>query len=354
MYRSRGISSGGAVSLQAAVVIVGSGQSGGRAAEALRQGGHTGRITLIGDELHPPYERPALSKEFLSSAAAEQPRLGAASWLVFASRHNDAAWQDGRRIDQAHDAVELDEGAPVELPSPDSDDRALARQLVPGGRGPSAGELSADHRGQPAPAAAPVFRRAYRGDRRWFHRSWKWPRRRVRADVRSRCWSRGLPMARGFPAPLGAFYAELSPRKGVDLRVRTAVRRITDETRPCARSHRRVATRSWRTRWSSASVSIPNVELAQTAGLEIDNGLSSMSMAVPEFTDLRRGRRHQPFQPTVRPPRAPRILAERAEPGDRRRAQHPWCCGPVRRGAVALERSVRAQPADRGHSASRR
>ncbi len=60
------------MSLNAAVVIVGSGQAGGRAAEALRQGGHTGRITLIGDEPHAPYERPALSKEFLRSAAAEK------------------------------------------------------------------------------------------------------------------------------------------------------------------------------------------------------------------------------------------------------------------------------------------
>src|SRR5580693_3030490 len=72
MHRSNGVSGGGAVSSQAAVVIIGSGQAGGRAAEALRLGGHTGRITLVGDEPHAPYERPALSKEFLSSAAAEK------------------------------------------------------------------------------------------------------------------------------------------------------------------------------------------------------------------------------------------------------------------------------------------
>ena len=44
------------MSLHAPVVIVGSGQAGGRAAEALRQGGHVGRITLIGDEPHAPLE----------------------------------------------------------------------------------------------------------------------------------------------------------------------------------------------------------------------------------------------------------------------------------------------------------
>ncbi|HEX4194887.1 MAG TPA: FAD-dependent oxidoreductase, partial [Stellaceae bacterium] len=48
------------------VVIVGAGHAGGRAAEALRAAGHAGRITLVGTETHPPYERPPLSKELLA------------------------------------------------------------------------------------------------------------------------------------------------------------------------------------------------------------------------------------------------------------------------------------------------
>jgi p-cumate 2,3-dioxygenase ferredoxin reductase subunit len=47
------------------VVIVGAGQAGGRAAEALRAAGHVGPITLIGEESHLPYERPQLSKSML-------------------------------------------------------------------------------------------------------------------------------------------------------------------------------------------------------------------------------------------------------------------------------------------------
>jgi len=49
------------------VVIVGAGHAGGRAAEAMRQAGFKGRVVLIGDESHPPYERPPLSKEMLVS-----------------------------------------------------------------------------------------------------------------------------------------------------------------------------------------------------------------------------------------------------------------------------------------------
>jgi 3-phenylpropionate/trans-cinnamate dioxygenase ferredoxin reductase subunit len=44
------------------IVIVGAGEAGGRAALTLRKNGFAGDITLIGEEVHPPYERPPLSK----------------------------------------------------------------------------------------------------------------------------------------------------------------------------------------------------------------------------------------------------------------------------------------------------
>lgn len=52
-------------SQQARIVIVGAGQAGARAAEALREAGHRGSITLVGEEEHLPYERPQLSKAIL-------------------------------------------------------------------------------------------------------------------------------------------------------------------------------------------------------------------------------------------------------------------------------------------------
>ncbi|WP_312488657.1 NAD(P)/FAD-dependent oxidoreductase [Sphingomonas sp.] len=48
------------------VLIVGTGHAGTQAAIALRQEGFAGTIAMIGEEAHPPYERPPLSKEYLA------------------------------------------------------------------------------------------------------------------------------------------------------------------------------------------------------------------------------------------------------------------------------------------------
>jgi NADPH-dependent 2,4-dienoyl-CoA reductase/sulfur reductase-like enzyme len=48
------------------VVIVGASMGGLRAAEALRNNGFDGKITVIGEEVHAPYNRPPLSKEVLA------------------------------------------------------------------------------------------------------------------------------------------------------------------------------------------------------------------------------------------------------------------------------------------------
>src|SRR5689334_14836660 len=46
-------------------VIVGASLAGAKAAEQLRADGFEGRIVLVGEDTHRPYERPPLSKGFL-------------------------------------------------------------------------------------------------------------------------------------------------------------------------------------------------------------------------------------------------------------------------------------------------
>ncbi|QRP49472.1 NAD(P)/FAD-dependent oxidoreductase [Amycolatopsis sp. FDAARGOS 1241] len=112
------------------VVIVGASVGGVRTAQALRAEGHAGRIVLIGAEPHPPYDKPPLSKQFLSgawehprlallseeeaAAAAIELRLGvAATGLDPAAREVELA--DGTRV--AYDTLVVATGAEAR-PSP--------------------------------------------------------------------------------------------------------------------------------------------------------------------------------------------------------------------------------------------
>lgn len=54
------------------VVIVGASAAGLSAADGLREGGFDGKILIVGDELHQPYDRPTLSKKLLATPGEPQ------------------------------------------------------------------------------------------------------------------------------------------------------------------------------------------------------------------------------------------------------------------------------------------
>jgi 3-phenylpropionate/trans-cinnamate dioxygenase ferredoxin reductase subunit len=93
------------------IVIVGAGQAGVQAAEALRAGGYDGPVTMLGDEPHGPYHRPPLSKAWLAGEMdAAQLVLRAPEVLA----RKGIALRTGvavRRIDRAARTVELDDGS---------------------------------------------------------------------------------------------------------------------------------------------------------------------------------------------------------------------------------------------------
>jgi 3-phenylpropionate/trans-cinnamate dioxygenase ferredoxin reductase subunit len=64
------------------VVVAGAGLAATRCAETLRAEGYEGRLTVLGAEPVPPYERPALSKEFLAGTKPAEELLlrPPASW----------------------------------------------------------------------------------------------------------------------------------------------------------------------------------------------------------------------------------------------------------------------------------
>jgi 3-phenylpropionate/trans-cinnamate dioxygenase ferredoxin reductase subunit len=65
------------------IVVVGAGLAGATAVTVLRDLGYDGRVTLIGAEDEPPYERPPLSKEFLrGEQTIEEAFVRPSSWYA--------------------------------------------------------------------------------------------------------------------------------------------------------------------------------------------------------------------------------------------------------------------------------
>jgi 3-phenylpropionate/trans-cinnamate dioxygenase ferredoxin reductase subunit len=95
------------------ILIIGGGQAGAQAIDTLRREGFGGRLVLIGDEPELPYQRPPLSKKYLSGEMA-------ADRLVFRHRtfydEHRVELKLGRRalrIDAAARQVELADGETV-------------------------------------------------------------------------------------------------------------------------------------------------------------------------------------------------------------------------------------------------
>ncbi|MHC5903229.1 NAD(P)/FAD-dependent oxidoreductase [Streptomyces sp. S6] len=141
------------------VAVVGASLAGLSAARALRAQGHTGRLIVVGDEPHRPYDRPPLSKEFLAGTLRETDlaletdgeELGA-EWLLgvraagldLTGNTREVLLADGRRI--TADGVVIATGAAARtLPGAEGlagvhtlrtldDARALRAELALGGR----------------------------------------------------------------------------------------------------------------------------------------------------------------------------------------------------------------------------
>ncbi|QKC68105.1 MULTISPECIES: NAD(P)/FAD-dependent oxidoreductase [Mesorhizobium] len=93
-----------------AMVIIGAGECGGRAALALRDLGYGGPVTLVGDEPHLPYERPPLSKDAMASDVPEIKAIASDAILAEKSiRHIRSV--RAVAIDRAAHTVRLSDGS---------------------------------------------------------------------------------------------------------------------------------------------------------------------------------------------------------------------------------------------------
>ena len=91
------------------IVIVGGGHAAGQAAASLRQEGYEGAVVVVGEEPHLPYQRPPLSKEYLAGEQGLE-RIHLRPQRFYADR--DIEVRSGVRvsaIDRARNAVICDD-----------------------------------------------------------------------------------------------------------------------------------------------------------------------------------------------------------------------------------------------------
>lgn len=253
------------------IVIVGAGECGARAAFALREKGFEGEITLIGAEPYLPYERPPLSKDGLAGAeppkhVADAERYEEAGITLLTSASVEA-------IDRRRKAVRLADGREVDY------DRLL---LATGARPrafPGVSENAERIRMLRTHADALAIRGALSAGRKlaiigggFIGLELAATARKLGAEV---VLIEGLPrvLCRGVPEEIAAVITERHRQEGVEIVCNARIADLEADD-----DGARILFADGASRLADLIVvgigAVPNVELAEAAGLQVENGIA--------------------------------------------------------------------------------
>lgn len=255
------------------VVVIGGGLAGAKTVEALRDQGFEGAVTLIAAESDLPYERPPLSKGFLAgSAPFEEAVVHPQEWYTEHSIH----LRRGERvtaIDPGAHQVSVDDGSTIGY-----DKLVLATGSVPRTASLPGAAAHGVHQLRTR-ADAEQIRAEFGKGRRLVIIGGGWIGLEVAATARgaetavSVIEPSELPLARAIGPQVAAVYAEVHRAHGVDLRTSTTAAEIlTEDGRATG-----VKLTDGEVIDADAVVigigAVPVVDLAESAGLAVDNGV---------------------------------------------------------------------------------
>ena len=106
----RPVTPAGEMTEDSTVVVVGASLAGWRAVETLRAEGFEGKISLVGDERHLPYDRPPLSKQVLAGTWPPEKAVLADKRRSSELRVHEVLGRRAVRLDVDGRKVELDDG----------------------------------------------------------------------------------------------------------------------------------------------------------------------------------------------------------------------------------------------------
>jgi len=253
-------------------VIVGASLAGAKAAETLRQEGFAGRVVLVGEETERPYERPPLSKDYLrGEEKAKVPYVHEESYYA----DNDIELLNGTRataLDAGAHEVELEGGERIGF------DRLLLATgmtprpiTVPGAQLPGVRYLRRLDDSDGLREAIKAASRLVVIGAGWIGSEAAASARQLGCDV-TIVAPEAVPLERVMGQEVGAVYRDLHREHGVDLRLATGVDAILG-----TRAAEGVRVSDGDTVEADLVLvgigAAPRVELAESAGLAIDNGV---------------------------------------------------------------------------------
>jgi 3-phenylpropionate/trans-cinnamate dioxygenase ferredoxin reductase component len=253
-------------------VIVGASLAGAKAAEELRTQGFDGRIVLVGSESELPYERPPLSKDYLRGES-ERDAMRV---------HDEAFYRDGKielklgttatELEPTGGLVHLDDGESIKFDALLLTTGASPRRLdLPGAA------LDGIHYLRTIADCDAIRAKLAKGGHVAVIGG-GWIGSEVAASSRERgldvtmIAEEDLPNARVFGQEIGEFYRDVHAKHGVELIFGDGAAAFEGDG-----SVSSVRTESGRVVECDFVVvgagAIPNTELAQQAGLVVDNGI---------------------------------------------------------------------------------
>lgn len=254
------------------IVIIGGGECGARAAFTLREMGFDGDITMIGAEPHLPYERPPLSKSGL--AGSEPPRYVAGPERYEEAKINILVGVPAEAIDRRAKLVRLSDGRTLPY-----DQLLLATgarpRSFPGLSDPRSGRIRMlrSHGDSVAirEALAPGKRLAVIGGG-FIGLEIAATARNLGAEV-VLLESSSRVLSRGVPAEIAEVVAERHRQEGVKIICGEQITSVVD-----GNDEARILLANGTTVRADLVVvgigAVPNAELAEAAGLLIDNGIA--------------------------------------------------------------------------------
>jgi 3-phenylpropionate/trans-cinnamate dioxygenase ferredoxin reductase subunit len=255
--------------LEESFVIVGASLAGAKAAEKLREEGFAGRVVLIGDEARRPYERPPLTKEFLTGKdPLDKAYVHEESWYA----DHDVELRLGtavETIDRTRREVRLAGGERIPYTRVLLTTGASPRRLsIPGADQPHVHYIrSADDSERLRAALAEGDRRVVVVGAGWIG---------LEAAAAARGYGNEVHVVEPEPTPLhralgkelGEVFAGVHRRQGVEFTLGDGVAEITETS---------VVTEKGVSLPADIVIvgigAAPNTALAEEAGLDVDNGI---------------------------------------------------------------------------------